>query len=45
MVICPHCEKEYDEDKIIIEKMQEGLKEFHYVYSCPRCGKVLSEPY
>jgi len=42
MVICVFCKKEYDENQVIIEKRQTGLKEIHYVYSCPNCGQELS---
>jgi len=41
MVICPFCEKEYEKDQIIIEKLHTGLKESHYVYSCPSCENEL----
>lgn len=42
-MICPFCETEYEHDQLIIEKMQVGLKEFQYVYSCPNCEKELSD--
>jgi len=42
MAICTFCKKEYDENQVIIEKRQTGLKEIHYMYSCPNCGQELS---
>ncbi len=41
MLVCPFCENEYETDKILIDKVQTGLKESHYVYSCPKCENEL----
>jgi len=42
MVVCPHCKATLDKDEIIIEKTKRGLrKEWHWVYSCPRCQTIL----
>jgi ribosomal protein L37AE/L43A len=41
VVFCPFCEDEYEDNQLVIEKVQMGLKEFHYVYSCPKCEKEL----
>ena len=43
MVICPYCNKEYDKDEIIVEKIRKGLMTNDYrVFSCPKCKKILS---
>lgn len=42
MVICPNCETEFDKQDIIIEKVKKGLiHEDHWIYSCPKCKKIL----
>jgi len=42
MVICPYCETKFDKKEIIIEKIKKGaLHADHWIYSCPKCKKVL----
>jgi len=41
MVICPFCDNEFENDQLHVEKVQTGLKEFHYIYSCPKCENEL----
>jgi uncharacterized protein (DUF2225 family) len=38
---CPFCENEFEKEKVLIEKIQTGLKESHYAYFCPRCENEL----
>jgi len=43
MVICPYCEAILDKDEIIVEKIRLGLKGIdYYIFSCPKCKKLLS---
>jgi uncharacterized protein with PIN domain len=42
MVVCPHCNATLDKDEIVIERTKRGLKkQWHWVYSCPKCQKIL----
>ena len=42
MVVCPYCNATLDINKIVIDKIKRGLtKEDHWIYSCPKCQKIL----
>jgi len=42
-VKCPHCEYEFDPEAILINRITESHpKGFHFLYSCPKCLKLLN---
>ncbi len=42
-IACPYCDHTFNPESIIINRITEGHpKGFHFIYSCPKCKKLLN---